>query len=104
MQSLVLGFDPSIVANQESIKEVEVENLKRAIHQKVYKSQIEKLRGHQLDGECCLVYGVAAVGKSHMFDASNEPFADVVDCTQMGTLIKQADQIDVALEYLELRF
>ena len=46
VQSLVLGFDPNIVVNQVSIKEDAEEKLKRAIHQKVYKSQIAKLRSH----------------------------------------------------------
>ena len=39
-----------------------------------------------------------------MFSGSIQPFADVVDCTQMATLVKAVEQVDLALEYLELRF
>ena len=39
-----------------------------------------------------------------MFSGTISPFADVVDCTQMATLVKAIEQVDLALEYLELRF
>ena len=76
----------------------------KSMFKSIYQSQLDSLKSHQRQKECCFIYGPASVGKTFMFSGTISPFADVVDCTQMATLVKAIDQVDLALEYLELRF
>ena len=54
------------------------------------------------NNECFFVYGPASVGKSSIF--AKDPFATIIDCTEMVNSISSLEDVDLALEYLEKRF
>ena len=57
-------------------------------------SQINEIQGS------FILYGVSRVGKTYI---SSMIEAEFIDCIQMGTLVSSLDQIDLLLEYLQLR-
>jgi hypothetical protein len=48
------------------------------------------------------LFGAAKIGKSFLVNML-DGCTDVVDCTQMGTVVTTIEQIDLLIEYLELR-
>ena len=57
----------------------------------------------ELRNECCFIlYGAAYVGKTFLVN-NIKGSTEIIDCTQMGTLVSSLDSIDTLLEYLQLK-
>jgi hypothetical protein len=66
-----------------------------------YSAEIKKM--DELRIECCFIlYGAAYVGKTFLVN-NLKGSTEIIDCTQMGTLVSSLDSIDTLLEYLQLK-
>ena len=66
-----------------------------------YSAEIKKI--DELRNESCFIlYGAAYVGKTFLVN-NLKGSTEIIDCTQMGTLVSTLDSIDTLLEYLQLK-
>lgn len=73
----------------------------KSLLREFYSAELERIE--LLRNECCFVlYGAAHVGKSYLL-GSLDGSTDVIDCTQMGTLVTTLETVDTLLDYLQLR-